>query len=209
MRREFWLSLAILIGGVWLLHYASFAEARLERMPFTGFPEEVDGARSVEDPIAAPVLKELAVTDYLSRIYRLPDGGEVSLFIGFYASQRTGATYHSPLNCIPGSGWQVADRATTALRVPGREAAAVNEIVIQRGPVKLLVLYWYHDRGRVIASEYMAKIYLVWDAAIRHRTDGSLVRVIVPIDGDEAAARATARRFAQTLLPLLDGYIPA
>ena len=30
----------------------------------------------------------------------------VTLFVAYYASQRTGHTTHSPLNCLPGSGWQ-------------------------------------------------------------------------------------------------------
>jgi EpsI family protein len=208
MRREFWLSLVILAGGIFLLHHVSTADVPLDRVQFSRFPEEIAGSRAIDDPIPAPVLKELAATDYLSRFYVRPDGEAVNLFIGFYGSQRTGATYHSPKNCIPGSGWHVADADTTTLAVPGGKPVTVNEIVIQRGPVKQVVVYWYHDRGRVVASEYMAKIYLVWDAATRHRTDGSLVRVVVPVEGDEAAARTTARDFAQAVLPMLGPYLP-
>ena len=46
----------------------------------------------------------LGVDDYTKRTYFAPGGG-VGLYIGYHASQRQGATIHSPLNCLPGAGW--------------------------------------------------------------------------------------------------------
>jgi hypothetical protein len=37
----------------------------------------------------------------------------------------------------------------------------INQVVIQKGLDNQLVLYWYQDRGRIVTSEYWAKIYLV------------------------------------------------
>ena len=42
----------------------------------------------------------------------------------------------------------------------------------------MLVLYWYQSHGRVIASEYWGKIYMVTDAIRLNRTDAALVRVL-------------------------------
>ena len=33
------------------------------------------------------------------------DGRSIRLYVGYYATQRQGATIHSPLNCLPGAGW--------------------------------------------------------------------------------------------------------
>jgi EpsI family protein len=81
--------------------------------------------------------------------------------------------------------------------------------VIQKGLDKQLVFYWYQDRGRIITSEYWAKIYLVLDAITQHRTDGALVRVIVPFAGDDAAVRERGKTFVAKILPLLQDYLPS
>jgi len=48
-----------------------------------------------------------------------------------------------------------------------------------------LVLYWYQTHGRIIASEYSAKPYMVLDSIRMNRTDAALVRVITPLDRSE------------------------
>lgn len=208
MTRSVWMSVAILLGGLLLLDYTSSAEVRVAREALSLFPGQVLGLRAEERHLAAPVLRELRLTDYLSRTYWADGRPPVDLYIGFYESQRTGATYHSPKNCLPGSGWQMVDTGAVNLPAPNGPAT-VNEIVIQKATDRQVVVYWYHDRGRVIASEYMAKLYMVWDAASRHRTDGALVRVIVPVGaGGEQAARDAARAFAAGVLGLLPGYLP-
>jgi len=63
---------------------------------------------------------------------------------------------------------------------------------VEKGDEKSIVLYWYQSRDRVIASEYLAKIYLVLDAMRYRRSDTALVRVVVPvIANDTKAATAT------------------
>ena len=74
------------------------------------------------------------------------------------------------------------------------EPIEVNRYVVQKGDAKSLVIYWYQSRDRVVASEYSAKGYVVYDALRSNRTDSALVRVIVPVinnDSDKAMAAAT------------------
>jgi EpsI family protein len=85
---------------------------------------------------------------------------------------------------------------------------AVNEYVIQKGLDKQLVFYWYQGRGRVIASEYLGKFWMVADAISRNRTDGALVRLVTPMNDDEAHARARLVSFTQLLFPHLENAIP-
>lgn len=145
----------------------------------------------------------LQATDLLLRDYRrtpLPSGSPtppVTLLVAYYATQRTGATYHSPRHCLPGSGWQITSLATRQVPGPAGEAVRVNEVIIQQGLERQLLLYWYQDRGRILTSEYVAKAYLVWDALTKNRTDGTLIRVSVPVVGDVAGARAQADRFVE------------
>ena len=85
----------------------------------------------------------------------------------------------------------------------------INKFLIQKGLDKQLVLYWYQDRGRIITSEYWAKIYMVLDAMFRNRTDGAFVRLTVSFTGDsEEGSLEYARAFAEKIFPWLQEYLP-
>jgi EpsI family protein len=125
---------------------------------------------------------------------------------------------HSPLNCLPGSGCEPISQ--TYARVPlaggvnegGPSAITINRYVVQKGLERQLVLYWYQAHGRVIASEYWSKFYLIRDAVRLNRTDGALVRVIAPVVGDGPDAEARAERlgtaFIQAMFTRLSAYLP-
>ena len=80
--------------------------------------------------------------------------------------------------------------------------------MIEKGFDRQLILYWYQDRGRIVASEYAAKGYLIWDATTRNRTDGALVRVSTPIVGSEDEAFRHAVAFVQEAFPPLGEHLP-
>ena len=145
------------------------------------------------------------------RVYRDPQTQSViGLFVAFFESQRKGGAIHSPKNCLPGAGWEPVEFGITTIEMPGHPApGAINRAIVQKGLSKQLVLYWYQSQGRIIASEYSAKFYLVWDALTRNRTDGALVRIITPvIQNDEAGALERAKSFARDMFPLLQQHIP-
>jgi EpsI family protein len=135
----------------------------------------------------------------------------VDLFLAYFPSQRSGDTIHSPRHCLPGAGWQFTENGELQLKDPSGRPLTVNLYVISKGDERQVVLYWYQAHGRVIANEYRAKFYQMWDAMRLNRTDGSLVRVITPITQGESldSARDRAAGFAQQLLPLLGSYIPS
>jgi EpsI family protein len=187
------------------------------RTSFDAFPMQIaDWRGSAQAPLSKQVLAVLGASDYVTRIYQTPDRAAIGLYIGYWNSQRQGDTIHSPLNCLPGAGWQPVDHGVLQLRSPaeaGPGAGGINRYIIQKGLDRQLVLYWYQSHGRIVASEYWGKFYLVADAVRLNRTDGSIVRVIAPIEGNtreaEARAEAVALRFVRVLLPQLNGFIPA
>ena len=154
------------------------------------------------------VLQILNVTDYTNRLYVEPDGKPVQLYIGYYANQRTGDTIHSPKNCLPGAGWDPIQSGYTTITLNDGRQITINEYVIQQDLNKQMVFYWYQTQGRVIASEYSAKFWMVSDALTRNRTDGALVRVITPMNDSEEAAKARLTQFTQALFPHLQGILP-
>ncbi|CAN5884838.1 hypothetical protein BH24ACI4_BH24ACI4_11850 [soil metagenome] len=158
-------------------------------------------------PFADDVLDQLGVDDYIHRRYSTAGGAPVSVYVGYYASQRQGDTIHSPQNCLPGAGWRsvFADRATIPL---GSSEIPVNRFVIQKGLDRQAVFYWYHGRGRAVASEFANKGWLMLDAARLHRTDGGLVRLITPITETADAAFDNLAAFSTLLVPQLSEHLP-
>jgi EpsI family protein len=186
--------------------------------PLSAFPRQLGEWRGVDAPPLEPnILAELGVDDYLTREYFDPTRAGVGLYVGYYGSQRQGDTMHSPQNCLPGAGWEPVSRRMLPISIapsPAREAQeiVVNRYLIRKGIDQQLVLYWYQSHGRVVASEYWAKLYLIQDAVRLNRTDGALVRVITPVtsntDGDARRAEETAVGFVQKLFPLLQHSLP-
>lgn len=213
----------LMLAGTWaLLESRAQGEPILSRKPFAEFPLTIaDRWRGVEHGIDEKTLKVLKVTDYMMRTYvpKPAAGGPsesdrgtrtpIGLYVGYYQSQRTGATYHSPKNCLPGAGWQFAESGQVTVPVPGMAPITVNKVLIEKGLDKQVIFYWYQDRGRIIPSEYWAKGFMVWDAMTRNRTDGSLVRISVSVDKSVEQAYAEGLEFLQQFVPLLSGFLPA
>ena len=131
----------------------------------------------------------------------------VDLFVAYYATQRSGHTIHSPLNCLPGTGWEWVDRQRTRLSLASGQEVEINANLARKNDQQILVYYWYQSHGRAIASEFRNKLLLVQDALTLHRSDGALVRVTAPVRTDGSAAAAVAS-FIRELFPVLTRHLP-
>jgi EpsI family protein len=183
------------------------------RSPLADMPVQLGPWTGAPAPsIASDVVSTLGVDDYVNRIYSAANAAPVALYVGYYESQRQGDTMHSPLNCLPGAGWQPVTRGRATLTLPGSPPIVVNQLVIEKGLDREAVMYWYQSHGRVVASEYWSKAYLIWDALRFNRSDAALVRVISPIANEDASAHAAADRLTQfvaVMFPQLERLLPA
>ncbi len=198
----------MLIAGLVLLHGLSHGERVSTRLPLREIPLVLGAWRGQERPLEKRIVEATNTDDYLNRVYFNPDGKSIGLYLGFYETQRTGDTIHSPKHCLPGTGWEPLRTGRLQIEMQGGPAIEMNEYLVQKGLDRQLVLYWYQGRGRVEASEYRAKVWMVVDAISRNRTDGTLVRLVTPTSDGEEKARARAIEFAQTLYPRLGMFIP-
>jgi len=187
---------------------------RAERVPgsepLAHFPVQVGDRTGHDVTIPADVLEVLGSGDFLERIYINGGGPPVDLYLAYFPSQSAGDTIHSPRNCLPGGGWIPLESGQIHIAPPSRPGLDVNRYIITKAAERKLVLYWYQAHGRVVASEYWAKFYLIADAIRMNRTDGSLVRIVTAIANgeDSSAAQARAVIFAQQIIPELDPFIP-
>lgn len=203
-----WITAGFLLGASVLMHNLHHGEMVVPRRPLSELPHSFGPWTGEERPLDGRIVRAVGVSDYTNRIYISQAEAPIQLYIGYYASQKTGDTIHSPKNCLPGAGWDPVHSGYVTISLQGGRQIVVNEYVIQQDLNRQMVFYWYQSRGRVIASEYWAKFWMVADAISRNRTDGALVRVITPMDDGEASARGRLSRFTQVFFPHSDGILP-
>jgi EpsI family protein len=176
-------------------------QAHLESLPYQL------SAWSGRDAAAADpeTLRILAADTYLNRSYASVSGTPIDLYIAYYGRQRPGVSIHSPLHCLPGTGWEPLDIATVPLQQADGSGAAARRLIVRRNADRAVVLYWYAIHGRTIADETVSKAWLLHDSLRFHRSDAALVRIVVPIrDGAAGAAEREGLAFARGVL----GYLP-
>ena len=104
---------------------------------------------------------------------------------------------HSPKHCLPGSGWEIWNYASTDIPA-GDESFTINKYSISHEGERRLVLYWYQSKNRIICPvEYMGKVLLARDTLLQNSTAASIVPTVVP---DQPAAFG---RCSATLRPSL------
>lgn len=206
---KFAVALAFLGLNFYTYHHLATDEVHPRRSSLDTFPLELGDWRCAErESIGEDVERNLGVTDYLVCLFqRSTDGAQVGTYVGYHASQvrKEGGgsgenMIHPPAHCLPGSGWDIIDARLIELSIPGlpEDPARVNRLIIAKGEARQIVVYWYQERGRVIARDWEKILDLFWDRATRSRTDGALVRFAAPI-----ANKADAERAEQNLMDLM------
>jgi EpsI family protein len=200
----------ILLAGIFVNAWSYLGEAHVDRKALKDFPQTIGAWQrtGTDQVLDDETLKVLRASDYLLRDFRKPAGPVANFYVGYYATQRSGATYHSPLNCLPGSGWTLSEPGKATIALPDGTSFTANKYVVQNGENRNLMIYWYQGRGRNVASEYWGKVYTVLDSVRLRRSDGAMVRVIVPIQTSEDAAQQAAVEFASAAAKVLPEFVP-
>lgn len=226
---RFWIVASLLLATAVFIHARRNTEVIVRRQGLQSFPARVGEWYGQELPIGDEVRHVLGDGDFIERLYKrtAPDNSPaaiataplasaatgnnplIDLFIAYFPTQRTGSTIHSPKHCLPGSGWEPLQSQHVSFIADGHKLEA-NRYVIVKDSERQVVLYWYQAHNRAVASEYLAKLYLIADAISMNRTDGALVRLITPVEPGETTEDAELRvkRFAQEIAPDLNRYIP-
>jgi EpsI family protein len=225
---RFWTVVLLLVTTALVLHSRGDKDYIPAREPLSNMPQTIGGWASRDMPMDAETLAVLGDGDFLNRMYTdasltkpsihpVVDTGAhsdllppVELFIGYFPTQRTGQSIHSPQHCLPGAGWTFESSRYTNLYDVNGKRYQIGEYVINNGESRQFVIYWYQAHGRSIANEYRARLHMVTDAIRTNRTDGALVRVITPVLSSEpiSSARDRAILFTRQMAPHLPQFVP-
>lgn len=180
------------------------------RETFITFPRALgewrqSGSREI---LSMAVAESLGADDYHQVNYVNSNSDmPVGLFMAWYDDQTDGGV-HSPEVCLPGSGWEIAwlERIDVAEALNDPAPFNLNRAIIQKGETRMMVYYWFQQKDRRIARDYVAKFQLMLDGVRTGRTDGALIRLTTPIKAGESEAVAEAR--LQDLLREIQGPLP-
>lgn len=167
------------------------------------------GVTGVDSPVDTAEARVAGFTDYLRRNYTTADGRDFSLYVGYYDEQRQGKSIHSPRNCLPGAGWDPVGRSVIEVDTERHGRIAITRYDLVNEDLRAIVYYWYQGRGRVEENEYKVKFQLLRDAAVLGRTEEALVRIVVPVVGDDVAgADSLALQIAGPLSDDVERVLP-
>jgi len=207
---------AILMAGATLAWQAipDRGISSVARDSFTSLPRQIGEWEQVGAPrkLTARVEDVLGADDYVSRTYKSDDAAStVEFFSAWYDDQSQGGV-HSPEICLPGGGWEIAwlERSDLTEAVASDTPFNVNRAIIQKGETRMMVYYWFEQKGRKIAWDMEAKFWLLVDGIRTGRTDGALVRLTTAILPDETDAQAEERlmKMLQNSISILPRFIP-
>jgi EpsI family protein len=196
-----------LVVGIFATHGVKAKNVPAPQLPLREFPSDIGFSHSADRPFETQVVRAIGVDDYINRIYAgsaLP----IELYIGYYRDQRTGDRIHSPKNCLPGSGWEPVHSTSIQIGSADGTPVVVNAFLVAQGAKRDMVLYWYQSHGRIIASEYSAKFWLIADALNHRSADGAIVRIWTTASDGEANSQARAVEFARHVYPQVARFLP-
>ena len=208
---RFFITVSVLVLAIIISNLPSAPEPVLSRMSLTEFPSRIgDWVLLKESHIDEKTMAVLQVDDYIMRTYANNKGENISLYIGYFKTQKEGKTNHSPRQCLPGAGWSPVETTSLTLDMTSDNSGKipVNKYLMQKGNEKELFLFWYQGRGRQFANEFLTKAYLIWDSIMRNRTDGALIRVNTPTKSSPDQALRSEMQFINSFYPILSRYIP-
>ena len=211
MHYRFYITIALLLTAAIANQVFCAPEAELTRRPLSEFPKVIGDWRAInENKIDEGSMAVLQVDDYIMRTYTNGKGETIGLYIGYFEVQREGKGVHSPRQCLPGAGWNIIKHSEYQLAMKSHNPSVVpiNLHLMGKGDQRQLYLWWYCGRGRFYANEYMNKLYIIWDAMTKRRTDGSLVRVNMPVISNLDKTLETQIEFINIFVPILSEYIP-
>ena len=208
-RRAVILNLMLVTQGVGYYAFSQKEETPL-LAPLKMLPQQLGNWLAAEDvELDAETERILHPDDYLLRHYQTRGGEEwASLFVAYFRSQRTGHAPHTPQNCLPGHGWTPNERGEIEIAVPDGSTIQVNRFLVAKNEERSVVLYWYQTPTRVVADEYRARLQLLLDSIRYGRSDTALVRVVVPVLGDERAATQAAVTMAAQAHTAIRRHVP-
>lgn len=215
LRHGIVLTIALLATGV-LVHSVGGRTLLVpERQTFATLGFEFADLRRQDLPLSRGVEQALAADDVIvANFFERGEGTEatppVNVYAAYLESLQGDGTWHSPRQCLPGGGWDIRSHDIIDAPMANGSTHPANRMVIEANDQRLLVYYWYDQRGDYYADEFAMKIGVLWDSLVRRRSDGAMVRVMTQVGPGETieAAEARLNEMRMRFVGIMPAYVP-
>lgn len=173
----------------------------VDAAPLAALPETLDAWRGEDVPLEQNVESMLRADYNVQRVYLHPTGEAVSMYVGYYGTERGGRPEHTPEVCYRSQGWNVTARQVLDVSERDGRTFRVNEYLVEQDGARHLVLFWFRSHRRTgLLGGFDQAVDRLLGRLVDGRADGSLVRVSMPVQpGGEDLARTILRSFAADL----------
>ena len=138
----------------WAVKYQTPEVTR--RADWSGMPLQKGDWNGAEDIVAQGVVDLLMPDAIFQANYTGPEGVPVNLFLGSWSDPRGGP--HSPLNCLPASGWIVLSTEPHPVEYEGRTIPA-QRLRLSYHRTEHLMDFWYITPYGETSNDYRLKLY--------------------------------------------------
>ena len=158
-------------------------------------------------PLSDSIVKALELDDYLYD-YFSNETEIISLYIGYYMSQKKIGAAHSPLVCFAGQGWEMSDIKKSPLQI-GKDKINLASMIISKGEEKQLVLYWFQAFDKTSQGTFLQKLNLLQSKFLYSREDNAFVRVMIPFGQNKSIqdANGVGIQFIEQFYPIFKKFV--
>lgn len=214
-KKEFWLVFGLIAVTAFYTYLLRYQKVEAGQVPdLQNLPSEAGdwvGSDFLFDERVYDVLKADAT---VFRRYVNSAGEEAWLFIAYWQNPKYGAQPHSPLHCLPGSGWNIVANKAVQLGAETNGAARprtfeANFATIANGKRRESMLYWYQTRSGTLTKELTLKLELAKNALLRTPTDTAFIRITSPDSADNPELQLQVlQQFWQDIKPHVAACLP-
>jgi EpsI family protein len=133
----------------------------------------------------------------LIRHYQSPQNEEADLTVVMGHRKRT---VHTPTLCMSGGGWEILSQRYLDLPIPGRKVHAVRQLMTRQGK-RAYMTYFFTDGDFCSPSLAQFQTVQLLKRLKARIPMGALVRTILPVGDDLAAADELSNAFAAATIP--------
>lgn len=153
-----------------------------------------------DQPIAPDERAMLDPDAFLVRRYRSPDGKEAAELAVVAGHQKR--TVHSPGFCMAGGGWEVMAETEETVDIGGRRIPVKRSLQSKKGQ-HVLATYFFTDGDLATTSVVRLQAKQLFTRLRGGLPMGALVRVLVPVSRNGAAAQARSDELLRATAPAL------
>jgi EpsI family protein len=184
------LTVAALAG--WVIKYQT--PTALQSAGWKDFPTTKDGWTGSQKVVAPEVIDLLKPDHIIDADYLDLDGNRINLFLGSFSDPRGGP--HSPLNCLPASGWILEGTEPHTVNINGR-TLSIKRLHLRFRQSVYVMDFWYVTPWGETSSDYQLKLFEMMTSLTLSPRHLTFVRFV---GADTPEGLAALERFENTFL---------